>query len=128
MISNRILEESTPQLQQPMTSQTQQTGFNTTAFIYSDRNAFSFRCIPIGAGGRMLRLPVFPVIRAPAYSKATAVAYALQRIRGDISSQYTTTADIVAIVAKFFCEVSTTAAENEVRLMSINVTELFILL
>jgi len=76
----------------------------------------------------MLRLPVFPVIRAPAYSKATAVAYALQRIRGDISSQYTTTADIVAIVAKFFCEVSTTAAENEVRLMSINVTELFILL
>ena len=86
MAPNRISEEPTPQPQQPMTPQTQHTGVNTAASVRSGSNAFSFRFIPIGASGRMLRLPVFPMIRAPAHSKATAVAYALDRIRGEIGS------------------------------------------
>ena len=105
MTPNRIPEEPPPQLQQPMTSQTQLTGINTTASICSGSNAFSFHFVPIDANGRMLRLPVFPVIHVPAHSKAAAVSYAIVRIRE--KNDLSTVANVDSVVP-VFCKNSST--------------------
>ena len=125
MAPNRISEEPLPQPQHPMTSQTQQTGINSTASIRSGSNTFSFRSVPIGASGRILRLPVFPVIRVPAHSKAAAAAYAIDRIREEKKSSTITTMDIVVVVAVTLDGVNTTTVESEARISSTTVNKSF---
>lgn len=85
MAPNRLLEEPTKQPQQPMKYRTQKINFNTTTSTRNCSNTLSFRSIPIGASGRMLRLLVFYVIYASVQFKVAAAVYALERIRGEIS-------------------------------------------
>ena len=110
MAPNRISEESPPQPQKPMTSQTQQTDINTTFPSTAVATRFRFVLFPLmlveGCYGS--RHSCDP---CPAHSKVVVAAYAIDRIREENKTN----------LHHGYCSsgsVNTTTVENEARISS----------
>ena len=122
MAATRKLEEPLTQPQQPMTLKTHLTGINITASIRSGSNVFSFRSVPIGTSGRMLPLPVFPVIRVSIHFKAAVIV----RIHEENESNTVNIVDIVVPVVVTLDGFNMTTIENETRILSMAVNKPFL--